>query len=184
MSIQDLWFNQPLASLVSPCSSVTGGGGQVGLSWGTLENRYLSRWKRRSPRLSLSDKRVPSPYITIPLLSDCGALMGAGICCLPSRALGNNKIGAKTRVCACMFVCMLNAFTCWKAFDGNSSLAWQPNLENIMRIRVGARFENTINVCAPVSKYRCLCVCECVCVCVCVLLSECPAYTFMCVLGH
>lgn len=37
--------------------------GQVGLSWGALEQRCLSRWKQCSLRRPLSDKRVPLPLL-------------------------------------------------------------------------------------------------------------------------
>lgn len=69
----NIWHNLS-GVLVSHCASVTKG--QVGLSWETLEQGYLSRWKQRSLRLALSDKRVPLPVLqyhnpTVEWLKSC-----------------------------------------------------------------------------------------------------------------
>ena len=62
------WICGPIFQEIPTCPScltlcISHQEGRYGLSWGTLAERYLSRWRQCSFRLLLSDKRVPLPAL-------------------------------------------------------------------------------------------------------------------------
>lgn len=119
--------------------------GQVGLSWGTLEQRCLSRWKQCSLRRPLSDKRVPLPLLlyhstAVEWLQSPNGCRYLLLVWSSIKALGKKKKkktrGKRRGGSECM--CGFNVCICRNSFDGGSTsdlvagaLVWRKYNEDI-----------------------------------------------------